>query len=205
MEKQECISWLIFHFIWKTYILNWNSGRKSWIVAYQLQYWITLLREKTTLALPIFSELLRNNRVIVILPNLQAYFDKRRYFPILMFTFARDFFHTMSFHIMSITCIWFLLKNLNLGCQCRLNQGYQGYRCVILRKPSLYDIAYLQFAHPPYPHIPSSTPTPLSGHACVSFTNRLSSCMYLPPETTCLLPNLLLNPSARNRCLSNWG
>ena len=44
--------------------------------------------EPTALALSISRDLLKNKRVINILPNLQAYFAKRRYFPILMFTFA---------------------------------------------------------------------------------------------------------------------
>ena len=45
------------------------------------------LAAQTALALSIFRELLKHKRVINILPNLQAYFDKRRYFPILMSTF----------------------------------------------------------------------------------------------------------------------
>ena len=40
------------------------------------------------LALSIFRDLLKTKRVINILPNLQAYFNKRRYFPILMSTFV---------------------------------------------------------------------------------------------------------------------
>ena len=40
--------------------------------------------EPTALALSISRDLLKNKRVINILPNLQAYFNNRRYFPILM-------------------------------------------------------------------------------------------------------------------------
>ena len=53
------------------------------------QYWLVYV-EKIALALSLFRELLKHKRVINILPSLQAYFDKRRYFPILMSTFAHD-------------------------------------------------------------------------------------------------------------------
>ena len=48
------------------------------------------IKLNSALALSLFRELLKHKRVINILPSLQAYFDKRRYFPILMSTFAHD-------------------------------------------------------------------------------------------------------------------
>ena len=61
--------------------------KRRYLLNYKRQYWLAYV-EKITLALTIHLILLQNNRVINILPNLQAYFAKRRYFPILMFTFA---------------------------------------------------------------------------------------------------------------------
>ena len=53
--------------------------------------------EPTALALSISRDLLKNKRVINILPNLQANFNKRRYFPILMSTFEYDIAHRIFF------------------------------------------------------------------------------------------------------------
>ena len=56
------------------------------------KYWINRLSKKQLLwlALSILRDLLKTKRVINILPNLQAYFNKRRYFPILMSTFGQE-------------------------------------------------------------------------------------------------------------------
>ena len=56
---------------------------------YSRQYWLAYV-EKIALALAILNGPLKNKRVINILANLQAYFNKRRYFPILMSTFGID-------------------------------------------------------------------------------------------------------------------
>ena len=50
----------------------------------------TAISRKIPLALSILQYPPQNKHVINILPNLQAYFDKRRYFPILMSTFGED-------------------------------------------------------------------------------------------------------------------
>ena len=47
-------------------------------------------KKKIALALSIFKELLKNKRVINILANLWAYFNNRRYFPILMLKFVHS-------------------------------------------------------------------------------------------------------------------
>ena len=52
--------------------------------------YVRLSIKKFPLALSILGDLLKHKRVIDISPNLQAYFNKRRYFPILMSTFARN-------------------------------------------------------------------------------------------------------------------
>ena len=42
-------------------------------------------KQKNPLAFPVLLELLKYKRVINILTNLQAYFNNRRYFPILTY------------------------------------------------------------------------------------------------------------------------
>ena len=51
------------------------------------------LSKKIALALSILHDLLKNKRVFNILANLWAYFNNRRYFPILMLKFDHDIPH----------------------------------------------------------------------------------------------------------------
>ena len=56
-------------------------------------------------AFPILLELLKNKRVINILANLQAYFNNRRYFPILMLKFDSDS-ACCTFFKFRAQCVW---------------------------------------------------------------------------------------------------
>ena len=69
-----------------------NHGKKN----SKCRFCTSVIAKKIALALPILKALLKNKPVINIPANLQAYFNNRRYFPILMPKFDPDTYLYLS-------------------------------------------------------------------------------------------------------------
>ena len=89
-----------------------KSSERTTLNKRGLKYWIK--QKKIALALSIFRDLLKSKRVINILPILQAYFNKRRYFPILMSTFAFN----LRIWTAGVIDSWYFDPNTPFKCIC---------------------------------------------------------------------------------------
>ena len=70
-----------------------------------------MILNKIALALSILKELLKNKRVINILSNLWAYFNNRRYFPILMLKFVHDYGGSSQIGtILIFWCVFYIME-----------------------------------------------------------------------------------------------
>ena len=85
-----------------------NHGKKN----SKCRFCTSVIAKKIALALPILKALLKNKPVINIPANLQAYFNNRRYFPILMPKFDHNailfrcmytFFHCINWVLLSLS------------------------------------------------------------------------------------------------------